>query len=355
MSARPTLYVVHDAVAVNERTRAMRGLAQALSGHSTDARPVVEIHPLADGGWQCADGAAPVSISVGDTLLIAACGWMVPGFCDAIAALKARGVMIAAFVHDIARLRRPEWYEPAETANFRRWLETLAGLAARVMVPSTVTVKDLATYRRAAKLPEVETVRIRLGDGMLNPDLPTIPCPISGRFVLVAGPIEIRMNHVVLVEAWRRLGARLRPEELPRLIFAGAIGTLTEDMRERLARGSNPLIETLLDPDDASLAALYRACEFSMFPALYEGWGLAVTESLSFGKPVFAANAMALPEAGGRLARYFDPLDPEDTSRHVERVLRDPGDLARWNAEIARNFHKAPWSEAARAVLAALA
>jgi glycosyltransferase involved in cell wall biosynthesis len=353
MTKFTTLYVTLDEGSLNERVRAMRLLLAAMHAQAGATRGVVALRP-GDRGFVRGDDGTPVAMRPGDILLIGSNGWLTPGFLDCVQAGVSQGATVVLLLYDIARLRRPEWFNPADSAAFSTWLDTLLALAGLVLVPSTATAKDLAAYRRQNGQAEPSIQRIRLGGAILAADPPLAPCPIERPFVLLAAPIDARNNQVVLVEAWRRLGARVPAELVPRLVFAGAAGPLVNDLLGRLARGIDKHIVTLFDPDDATLAALYRDCEFVLFPALYEGWGLAVTQSLALGKPVFAANSMALPEAGGRLARYFDPLDPEDIARHVERVLRDVGDLMRWRAEIARDFRKVEWADTASAVLEAI-
>jgi glycosyltransferase involved in cell wall biosynthesis len=107
-------------------------------------------------------------------------------------------------------------------------------------------------------------------------------------------------------------------------------------------------------PDDAELAALYRGCLFTVFPSLYEGWGLPVSESLAFGKPCLASAATAVPEAGGELARYFDPESVPDALRALRSVLDDPAALPAWEAEVRARFRPTPWSETARAIVEVL-
>ena len=161
-------------------------------------------------------------------------------------------------------------------------------------------------------------------------------------------------GHGVVLSAWRRLGLRFGAGGLPQLVLAGGDGRLCGELRERLSRGL-PDVTMCLDPSPAEMASLMAGCLFSILPAPVEGWGLPVTESLALGRPVFAANSGGLPEAGQRLARYFDPLDPDDLARNVERALRDPGDLTRWQAEIVRLHQKRGWTEAALELLGLLA
>jgi glycosyltransferase involved in cell wall biosynthesis len=106
-------------------------------------------------------------------------------------------------------------------------------------------------------------------------------------------------------------------------------------------------------PSDRELRDLYQGCLFSIFPSLHEGWGLPVTEAMAFGVPVLCSSAAALPEAGGDLARYFDPDDAGDCHRAVVELLDHPAALAAWRAEVQARFQPIPWSATAQAVLAA--
>ncbi len=91
-----------------------------------------------------------------------------------------------------------------------------------------------------------------------------------------------------------------------------------------------------------------------MFPSFYEGWGLPVTESLAFGRPCVISNATSLPEAGGTLARYFDPDDLNEAYRVIRATIADREGLSVWQARIAREFHPVSWEDSARSLLARL-
>src|SRR5262249_49906260 len=102
---------------------------------------------------------------------------------------------------------------------------------------------------------------------------------------------------------------------------------------------------------DTDLARLYRGCLFTVFPSLYEGWGLPVTESLAFGKPCLVAKCSALTEAGGRLARYFDPDSVSDTYILVRTTIEDAASLRAWEAEVTCSFESISWNSTAAELL----
>ena len=88
-----------------------------------------------------------------------------------------------------------------------------------------------------------------------------------------------------------------------------------------------------------------------MFPSLYEGWGLPVTESHALGKPCIVSNVTSLPEAGGALARYFDPDDLNDVVRVIRDTLSDRPGLAEWEARVRRDFQPVSWDASAQSLL----
>src|SRR5581483_8319652 len=168
--------------------------------------------------------------------------------------------------------------------------------------------------------------------------------PEPGSYVLIVATIEARKNHILLFRIWRRLLEEMPPDSVPTLVCAGSVGWLVADLMAQLDNadylgGKIMLVE---NPTDAELDALYRGCLFTVFPSLYEGWGLPVTESLAFGKPCVISNRTSLPEAGGELARYFDPENAEDAYTAIRAMIDNPADLREWQDRIERDFRPTP-------------
>jgi glycosyltransferase involved in cell wall biosynthesis len=304
--------------------------------------------------------AASSAMRPGDTLLVAGAGWSDSSLVGRIEAARAQsGIRVALMLHDIIPLRRPEWFDPGNVLRFRLWLDGMLLLSNRLLAVSASTAADVVSYRRRKGLAACEVSVIRLGDGFSQPGAapPAVETGVEPPYVLFVSTIEVRKNHALLVDVWRRLLERMPLADVPRLVFAGREGALTGDLMRQLRASDNLDGRVILRhaASDADIAALYRNCAFTIFPSLYEGWGLPVAESLAFGKPCLASNATSMPEVGGRLARYFDPLDVEGATQAVASLLRDPAGLAAWQAEVAREFRPASWSRTAEMVLDALA
>jgi glycosyltransferase involved in cell wall biosynthesis len=155
-----------------------------------------------------------------------------------------------------------------------------------------------------------------------------------------------------LFRIWRQLLSDLPRARVPTLVFAGRVGWLVADLLQQLENAAwlDGKIHLQRDPTDAELAALYRGCQFTLFPSLYEGWGLPISESLALGRPCIASNRTSLPEAGGDLARYFDPENFADAYGVVRAAIEDSADLQAWQARVAREFRHVSWEQGAAVI-----
>ncbi len=291
----------------------------------------------------------------GDVLAALGAPWRYPGYGSLIADTKRRhGVKFAFLVYDIIPLRRPEWFDPGLARAFRAWFSAVLPLADAVFAISDFTAADVTRFAAESFIPLAAPVAaIPIGSGFAAvPAVASARLPPPG-FALFVSTIEARKNHAMLVRVWRRMLDERPADHVPDLVFAGRLGWLVEDLMQQL-RNTGHLggkIRIIEDPSDAELATLYERCAFTLFPSFYEGFGLPVTESLLFGKPCFAARATSLPQAGGRLARYFDPDSATDAYAAIRAVLDDPDSLRAWQAEIVRDFVPVPWTATADAIV----
>jgi glycosyltransferase involved in cell wall biosynthesis len=109
-----------------------------------------------------------------------------------------------------------------------------------------------------------------------------------------------------------------------RLVFAGKMGWLEE--QHMLPRGLEParaagrIVFTGFVGDDTKYTLLAGA-EATLYPSLFEGFGLPVLESLSAGTPCVASWSSSIPEVGGDVCSYFDPLSAADMHRALLEML----------------------------------
>ena len=326
----------------------------------------------------------------GTVLVTLGSAWWLPRHAPALRALRAAGGRHVAVLHDCGPLVLPDLTGPGLRAEFGRWFSGLPVLADGVIAISHATA---AEYRRlmarhlpdwpappvmvvppdgrpAGAINEVEEApaappaRRLSGLSMLraapapaaaprhgpgHPDLPDEP------YVLLVSSLEPRKNHLLALDAWRRLIDRRGAAATPRLVFAG-----------RRAPGDGPVfaaleadprlaarVTLLHDLDDGALARLYRGCLFTLYPSRHEGWGLPVSESLFHGRVPVVPEIPVMTESGRNGAVFFTPNIAEDLATTAEGLMADPARLAAAAGRIPRHGGLRPWREVAEDLLAA--
>ena len=69
------------------------------------------------------------------------------------------------------------------------------------------------------------------------------------------------------------------------------------------------------------LKAIYQLANFTIYPSLYEGFGLPVLESQLCKTPVITSNISSLPEAASEKAFTIDPLNIEAIKTAMEHLM----------------------------------
>tara|TARA_Y100000590_G_scaffold468137_1_gene649676 strand:+ start:271 stop:1371 length:1101 start_codon:yes stop_codon:yes gene_type:complete len=90
-----------------------------------------------------------------------------------------------------------------------------------------------------------------------------------------------------------------------------------------IIKKNNIKIENILffDDNDFDLPFLYSNVSILLYPSLYEGFGIPILEAMKLGCPVLSSNGGALKEVGGEGIEYFDPLNIDEISTKLEKIL----------------------------------
>ena len=239
--------------------------------------------------------------------------------------------------------------------GFGAYLVDLAWCADAVLCISECTRRDFEGVMARLGAPVPATHVITLGSEVRMTDEGRAPeglhdGPDERPFVLYVSTIERRKNHEVLYRAWSRLRERgIVPH---RLVFVGMQGWGVNDLMAdlRLDPRTAGDIVCLNHVTDGELAWLYRHAAFTVFPSLYEGWGLPVVESLAWGKFCLASNAASLPEAGGPWAEYLDPWDLPGWVDRLAHYMQHPAEVQARNERIASEFRAPTWAQSAATI-----
>lgn len=141
-------------------------------------------------------------------------------------------------------------------------------------------------------------------------------------FVVILGTIEPRKNLDVVFRALaqdRDLVGRYK------YVFLGKEGWFVDFAQAVSLRfGQRP--DTFLYPGYVSEFKKYcllRRAAFTIYPSLFEGFGLPIVESHSLGVPAVHSFSTSMPEAGNGSPYEFDPLDADSLLAAVYRLEAD--------------------------------
>ncbi len=140
-------------------------------------------------------------------------------------------------------------------------------------------------------------------------------------YLLILGTREPRKNVMLVFDMLEQAPELL---ESHRIVFAGKMGWLEE--QHALPRALEPAVTQgrILFTGfvgDYRKYVLLAGASATIYPSLFEGFGLPVLESLSAGTPCVASWSSSIPEVGGELCSYFDPLSASDLHRAVGEML----------------------------------
>jgi glycosyltransferase involved in cell wall biosynthesis len=300
-----------------------------------------------------ARGAAPAApFARGDVLVSLGLDWDFKDLPGLYRLKQATGLKVVLCCYDLIPVLLPHACRAEVADVFPRYYADVAWVADHVVCISRSSQADFERYVDAISAPKPPTSVITLGSTLDAPTGAPAEAPVTGRYVLFVSTIERRKNHEVLYRALVRLAEQGRAE-LPTLVFVGMRGWGVDDLMNDLKRDPRVRgkVVHLEHVTDAQLTALYAGAAFTVFPSLYEGWGLPVAESLAHGKFCLSSNTSSLPEVGGDLVEALDPWDVQAWAQRLAFYVDHPEALAEKERDIATRFVPTPWEQTARAVL----
>lgn len=303
----------------------------------------------------------------GGRIIVVGGSWIRNG--EYISALQALKINIRAnltvLIHDLIQMKLSHLYPNGVGSEFEKNARLMVRSADHFLVYSEYTRKDLQNFLAENNQIYKKISKFRLGDMVsLHPEekaekgqdvSSSLRQQFAGKkFAIFVSSIEIRKNHSLLINVWRRL-IEERGGSAPHLLFIGRTLWRGEeivaaiDQEEKLKK----FVHVLSDVDDNDLDWFYRNCSFTVFPSLYEGWGLPVAESLSYGKLCITSGHTATREIAPDLTELLDPYDFKAWRDRISFYLDSPAALERMEEKIRTEYRAHSWDQAVEEIVGA--
>lgn len=230
--------------------------------------------------------------------------------------IKAHNAANIYTLHDLVPLRLPH----TTLDNKRRYFKLckqLVDTADHIVTVSEASRRDIISLLGANPDKVTNTYQaVNFPERLVRKTEADLRVELNGIFnlnykdyYLFFGAIEPKKNINRLLEAYLSTGLKTP------LVIVGAPGWKSEDEIR--------LLSTLKDLDQSErvirleylpfpmLVSVIRGAKATLFPSLYEGFGLPVLESMALGTAVLTSNTSSLPEVAGDAACLIDPYDTQ--------------------------------------------
>lgn len=246
-------------------------------------------------------------------------------------------------LYDFTPLLMPDYHVAETRAHFGALFTQSAALCDKLLAISCSTKADAGWLCRVAP----EDVVVGYPGPTLCVHQHASPEAVARRndVILVVSTLEPRKNGPFLLHWFKTTRVLKTGTEL---WWVGPRGWLLGPPSGAPTRASQGRrIRFLGSVPDRELCQLYRQASFTIYPSLYEGFGLPVLDSLRHGTPVLSSFNSSLQEFAGPGVFYFDSCDPASLDNACQELLASmPITIDRAHLD-----HRFSWEAMARKVL----
>jgi glycosyltransferase involved in cell wall biosynthesis len=260
--------------------------------------------------------------------------------------------------HDLFALEHPEWYGKVYSMWYGFLLKRLATQALHLIAVSEYTRSRLVEVL-GCKQERITVIHNgltsgceRVGPEKIDSARVTLKIPTK-RYLLSLSSLEKRKNLQTTLNAWARVHKSLPDDTW--LVLAGPAANESVYGRQNLPTDLPRVLYTGYVPEE-QLAGLYSGASLFLFPSLAEGFGLPLLEAMACGVRSITSNTTSLPEVGGDVVTYIDPIDDEALAAAICREMRAGASPDNPHMEAIKRARGFNWDDAAlktRAVLEA--
>lgn len=249
-------------------------------------------------------------------------------------------------IHDVSHEKHPEWF----TKNYCRYY----GIMFPRIIKKSHAILTVSEFSKKEILDVFDVSSDKIFIVHSNVPFHNIPSetsilnynrpPETEKYILTVSTMDPRKNFLRLVEAFNKI-----EDKSVKLYIIGMQFKAfnTPDLRKLI--GDNIVLPGYISDDE--LQKMYQNALFSIYPSLYEGFGLPPLESMTYGCPAIAADIPALREISEDAVIYVDPLNIEDMANKMNMLLKDEYLQQSLRLKGLEQIKKYSWDKSARQVL----
>lgn len=171
------------------------------------------------------------------------------------------------------------------------------------------------------------------------------------KYILYVGTLEPRKNIKTLVEAFSKISDKY-PDV--KLVLAGGLGWQPEATLKAIeeSKAKDRIIRTGYISNEEK-RDLLRNAQFFVFPSIYEGFGMPVTEAMACGTDAVVSESSSLIEISAGLVPLIDPKNADLWAEAMEEKLNFKAD-DRKRQQLIDHARSYTWDKTAEAARSAI-
>lgn len=251
-------------------------------------------------------------------------------------------------IHDVSHEVHPEWFSKNYCRYYHFMLPRIARKALAVITVSQFSKQEIIdVFQLDANKIKVIPCDVPFHNKPSKEDL-ILKEKVSEKYILTVSSMDPRKNFVRLVEAFNNINDKSVKLYIIGMKFKAFN---TPDLQKLV--GDNVVLPGYVN--DKELQTMYSNALFSIYPSLYEGFGLPPLESMTFGCPVIASDIPAIREVNENAVLYVNPLDVSDMTQKMNQMINDANLRADFQARGFEQIKKYSWDITAEKVLELIA
>ena len=256
-------------------------------------------------------------------------------FCPMTAPTYAEdGPPTVSVLYDLQHLAYPEFFDRTELAHRARFYRDLVHRVHHVVCISEFSRASLIEHFHVPR-DRTSVVPIAIQDRLPHVEPGAAWTALASRgvprrpFAFYPANFWPHKNHRLLLLAFRRFLSE-HPESDLQLVLTGEPLGESAYVRAAIERmGLSSRVHVAGFVSEAELGALWSAASLLVFPSLYEGFGIPLTEAMAFDVPILCSREGSLPEVGGEDAAYFDARTPQTLVDALALAVDRPDEMRR--------------------------
>ncbi len=248
-------------------------------------------------------------------------------------------------IHDVSHERYPEWFSKNYYRFYHYMMPRIGKKAHAVLTVSEFSKKEIVDTLgiNAQKIHVVHSNVPFHNKPSKEEILSFTRNPEAERYILAVSSMDPRKNFIRLVEAFDKI----KDKSVKLYIIGMSFKAFnTPDLQKLI--GENVHLPGYI-PDE-KLQTMYQNALLSVYPSLYEGFGLPPLESMTYGCPVINSDIPALREVSQDAALYVDPYNVEDITQKIEQLLVDEPLRKELQEKGLQQIKKYSWDKSAKQV-----